>query len=120
MTQTALRMLEQPMKSNRPDDSAKLFSAANAIASTALGLDQQHRLPPMQPIAPPIINLTIHRDATSDYVERQQYEFALAHPDHPQSERWIRQYEADRDERNLPYDWPKEMPQPPAFNGDEQ
>jgi hypothetical protein len=77
MTQTALRMLEQPMKGNRPDDSAKLFSAANAIAATALGLDHLAGAPPMQPIAPPIIHLTVHHDETSDYCERQKYEALL-------------------------------------------
>ena len=111
MTQTALRMLEQPMKGNRPDDAAKLFSAANAIAATALGLDQHAGAPAMQPIAPPIIHLTVHHDETSDYCERQKYEFALAHPDHPQAARVIREYEADRKERGLPLDWPAKWPQ---------
>jgi hypothetical protein len=113
MTATALRMLEQPMKGNRPDDAAKLFSAANAIAATALGLDQHAGAPAMQPAARPIIHLTVHHDETSDYCERMKYEFALKHPDHAQAQRVIREYEADREARGLPLDWPAEWPQQP-------
>jgi hypothetical protein len=106
MTATALRMLEQPMKGNRPDDAAKLFSTANAIAATALGLNQGHGAPAMQPIARPTISLTVHHDGLSDYVSKLQYQFLKEHPEHAQSERLIREYEADREARGLPLDWP--------------
>lgn len=120
MTATALRMLETSMKGNRPDDAAKLFAAANAIGSTALGLDRGHGGLALQPVAPPIINVVVHHDEMSDYVDRLQYEFAKAHPDHPQAERLMRQYEADREERNLPLDWPEEPApvMPPRLDGE--
>jgi hypothetical protein len=79
MTATALRMLETSMKGNRPDDAAKLFAAANAIGSTALGLDRGHGGLALQPVAPPIINVVVHHDEMSDYVDRLQYEFAKEH-----------------------------------------
>jgi len=99
MTQTALRMLKQPMKGNRPDDAAKLFAAANSIAAEVLGLRQQVGLVVQPTSSQPIIQLTVHRDKTSDYFDELQTEFLKENPDHPQAERLLREYH-ERDQAN--------------------
>jgi hypothetical protein len=61
---------------------------------------------------PFVVNVVLNHDDTSDYADRMQYEYLLEHPEHPQAQRFIAEYEALRRERGLPLDWPRECRPP--------
>jgi hypothetical protein len=66
-----------------------------------------------KPVGNPFfVNVVLESDDTSDYADRMQYEYLLEHPEHPQAQRFIAEYEALRRERGLPLDWPRECPPP--------
>jgi hypothetical protein len=55
---------------------------------------------PLLQASAPVINVVVTRDETSDKVRGIQADYLREHPEHPQAERFLRQYESERDAGN--------------------
>lgn len=92
-TEVALQILNQPFGDSKPDSAAKLFSVAHNIGSSALGLPgASHSLEVSGIGAPPVnIAVVLEYDAQSFRTDEIQKQFLIAHPEHAQPERGLRE-----------------------------
>jgi len=75
----AHEVLRQSTKGTRPHDSAKMFVVAALLGDQALGVSGTNF--GLRPTFQPVIRVTLHRDAMSDKMLRQQEEFFAKHPE---------------------------------------
>jgi hypothetical protein len=108
-----LEIVRLPLSDVKPDAAAKLFAVGHSIAASLFGMQGASSHGEFQPVnTRQVTNIIVQRDNESLKGQRICYDFFSAHPEHPQSQRFVQEWRDECESRGKPLTWrPDEQPQ---------